>query len=194
MKKIRFVLFITTGIILLIISIFWLQRNKPVTVSVVEVEKGEIQHTVTNTRAGTLNACRRAKLSPSLGGQIASLPVKEGEAVQQGQVLFEIWNNDLRAQLQLAEAELMASQSLQQQACIQSELASKEATRMNELLARGLASDEVAEKAEGESRASKAACEAAQASKKVSSAKYHWQTRLLKGLDWSHRSLERLLK
>jgi HlyD family secretion protein len=101
-------------ILLLIIAalIYWSQRKKPVEVTIQTVTQGEIQHTITNTRAGTLNACRRARLSPSLGGQIANLPVSEGETVTSGQLLFEIWNRDLRAQLQLARSELLASQSL----------------------------------------------------------------------------------
>lgn len=151
--------------------IFWTQRQKPVEVSIATVTSGEIQRTITNTRAGTLNACRRAKLSPSLGGQISNLPVKEGEAVSSNQLLFEIWNEDLRAQLQLAKSELLASQSLHQQACIQSELALQEARRLSQLLARGLASDESAEKAEGQARASQAACDAAAATVSVSQAR-----------------------
>jgi HlyD family secretion protein len=151
--------------------VYWLQRNKPIEVTLTEVERGEVQRTVTNTRAGTLNACRRSKLSPSLGGQIAHLPVSEGDTVKQGQVLFEIWNEDLRAQLQLAESEVAASKSLQQQSCIQADLAHREAKRLNELLSRGLASDESAEKATGTARASQAACEAAGSTVSVSRAK-----------------------
>jgi len=50
-------------------------RPKPVEVVVQPVVRGVIEKTVANTRAGTVNACRRAKLSPSIGGQIAHLPV-----------------------------------------------------------------------------------------------------------------------
>ncbi|MBT3204138.1 MAG: efflux RND transporter periplasmic adaptor subunit [Gammaproteobacteria bacterium] len=152
-------------------AVYWAQRNKPIPVTLTTVESGEIERTVTNTRAGTLNACRRARLSPSLGGQISSLPVKEGEKVKKGQVLFEIWNNDLLAQTQLAQSEFTASKALQQQACIQFELAEREATRMTKLLARGLVSDEIADKAVGQSQASKAACDAAIATVSISQAK-----------------------
>jgi HlyD family secretion protein len=167
--KILFWLFI----LLLIIAalIYWAQRKKPVEVTIQTVTQGEIQRTITNTRAGTLNACRRARLSPSLGGQIANLPVSEGETVTSGQLLFEIWNRDLRAQLQLARSELLASQSLQQQSCIQAEIAQQEAHRLSQLLSRGLASDESAEKAVGQSRASQAACDATKATVSVSRAR-----------------------
>ncbi len=151
--------------------IYWSQRNKPIPVTLATVEAGEVQRTVTNTRAGTLNACRRAKLSPSMGGQIANLPVREGTVVKRGQVLFEIWNDDLRARVQLTRSELSASRALKQQACIQSDLAEQEARRMSELLARKLASDESAEKAVGQFRASQAACDATIATVNVSLAR-----------------------
>ena len=171
MRKFRFIIYLLISIGLVVGLVYWLQRNKPIEVSLTVVEKGEIQRTVTNTRAGTLNACRRAKLSPSLGGQISRLPVREGETVKKGQVLFEIWNNDLLAQESLARSELTASKALQQQACIQSELAAREAKRMSELLARGLASDESADKAVGQSRSSQAACDAAVATVSISQAR-----------------------
>lgn len=171
MSKLK--IFFWVLILLLIAAFFtyWTQREKPIEVTVTTVTQGEIERTITNTRAGTLNACRRARLSPSLGGQIANLPVSEGESVRSGQLLFEIWNMDLRAQLQLAKSELLASQSLQQQSCIQAELAQQEANRLSQLLARGLASDESAEKAIGQARASQAACEATKATSSVSRAR-----------------------
>lgn len=152
-------------------AVFWLQRNKPVPVIITEVSVGEVQRTVTNTRAGTLNACRRARLSPSLGGQIANLPVTEGETVKQGQILFEIWNEDLRARVELARAELTASKALQQQSCIQADLAGREAKRLVSLKDQGLTSDESADNATSQSLSSKAACEAATATISVAQAK-----------------------
>lgn len=171
MRKFKFILGSILVIAIIAASVWWMQRNKPIPVVLASVQKGEIERTVTNTRAGTLNACRRAKLSPSLGGQIANLPVKEGEKVKQGQVLFEIWNDDLKAQLTLAQAQLSASQSLKKQACIEADLAEREATRMSKLRARGLASDEKADTAIGKSQAAAAACDAASANVATSHAK-----------------------
>ena len=170
MGRFRLILIIATLAIALTALGYWLQRNKPIAVTLTPVEAGEIQRTVTNTRAGTLNACRRARLSPSLGGQISRLPVREGEQVKTGQVLFEIWNDDLRAQLLLAQSEVTASKALQQQACIQSDLAEREALRITELKTRGLVSDETADKIVGQSQASKAACNAAIAKVSISQA------------------------
>ena len=67
------------------------------------MERGTVEATVSNTRAGTIKACRRAKLSSPAGGQIAKMRVKKGERVATGQVLLELWNDDLQAQERLAQ-------------------------------------------------------------------------------------------
>ncbi len=151
--------------------VFWSTRSKPVAVQIATVEVGEVQRTVTNTRAGTLNACRRARLSPSMGGQIARLPVREGEKVTEGQVLFEIWNQDMQAQLSLARSELVASRALREQACVQADLAQSEAVRIQALRADGLSSIETLEKANSQALAAEASCEAANANISVSQAR-----------------------
>ena len=83
-------------------AIWYSTRAKPVEVVVKAVERGVVERTVANTRAGTVKACRRAKLSPSVGGQIAKLPIHEGDRVKAGDLLLELWNEDLTAQLKLA--------------------------------------------------------------------------------------------
>lgn len=167
----RTLIFVAIGLMLLIGAVYWTQRAKAVSVVLAEVELGEVQRTVTNTRAGTLNACRRARLSPSIGGQISSLPVREGEAVSKGQILFEIWNDDLQAQLKLARSELNSTRALADQSCIQADIAESEAQRLRELLIQRLASTESAEKADGLARSNRAACAAARANIEIASAK-----------------------
>ena len=65
-------------------AIYYYSRPEPVQVKLTKVDRGKVENTVSNTRAGTISACRRTKLSPSMGGQIAALPVKEGEQSQKG--------------------------------------------------------------------------------------------------------------
>src|SRR5262245_55065639 len=78
-------------------------RPDPIEVETAPIGRGLVAETVTNTRAGTVKACQRARLAPPAGGQIAKLPVKKGDHVKPGQVLLELWNDDVRAQLALAE-------------------------------------------------------------------------------------------
>jgi len=156
------ILFVVLASIIGISLVTWLNRPRPIPVALVGAELGEVQRTVTNTKAGTLQACRRAKLSPSIGGQIANLPVKEGDKVEQGQILFEIWNDDLLAQLDLAKSEYKASKARAKEACVQAEVAEKDANRLKKLKKKGLASDENTDKAIGLAKSSRAACEAVQ--------------------------------
>jgi len=170
-KRHRIIVISSVIVILTIVLISWLKRPKPVDVLITKVELGEVQRTVTNTRAGTLKACRRAGLSPSIGGQIARLPVREGDKVKQGQLLLEMWNDDLNAQVTLAKSEILASESRIQEACVIAKVAKREAERLTKLRKKGLASDESAENAVGQSEAKSAACQASKSNAEVSRAR-----------------------
>ncbi|HID45238.1 MAG TPA: efflux RND transporter periplasmic adaptor subunit [Chromatiaceae bacterium] len=150
--------------------VWWLVQPKPVSVLVAEVDRGLVQDSVANTRAGTVKACRRSGLSPSMGGQIVRMPVREGDRVKQGQVLLEFWNDDLAAQLVLAQRQTKAAEAKARQACVQAETAQRESRRLQELHRQKLASAEVTDKAVGETRASQAACQAARVNVEVSEA------------------------
>src|SRR6185436_5394780 len=91
-------------VILVVAAAAWaLTRPKPVKVTLLTVDRGAVAATVANTRAGTVDAGRRAGLSPALGGKIALLPVTTGEVVQEGELLLELWNDDLKAELELSQ-------------------------------------------------------------------------------------------
>jgi HlyD family secretion protein len=156
--------------IVLIGLFMWFGRSKPVKVIVGQAEYGQVRDTVANTRAGTIKACRRAGISPSIGGQIDSLPVREGDVVKAGQVLMALWNDDLRAQLALVNSEAKSSRAKAEQACVLADVARREARRLKQLQAKNLASEEAIDKAEGEASAQQAACKAARAATEVSKA------------------------
>jgi HlyD family secretion protein len=145
-------------------------RVKPVRVAVVEVERGDVLSTVSNTRAGTVDACRRAGMSPALGGQIARLPVRKGDSVTAGQVMLELWNDDLRAELEFARRDVVASRGRMDEVCVRADVARDEAKRLASLLAKGLAAEEETARAVGEASARKAGCAAAGDATKVSEA------------------------
>ena len=73
-------------LLLLAVAAWHFTRPEPVHVQLAKAERGLVEATVSNTRAGTVKACRRAKLAPPVGGQIAHLLVKKGEreAIQVG--------------------------------------------------------------------------------------------------------------
>lgn len=116
-----------------IVFALWATRTAPPTVTAHTVTRGPVESTVANTRAGTVNANRRAKLAPSAGGQVAKLLVKEGDRVAAGQLLVELWHGDLDAQLALARSEAVRAEALAEQTRVQAELADREAKRQQDL-------------------------------------------------------------
>jgi HlyD family secretion protein len=170
-KHLKLISYGLVGLIIVVALIAYLGGSKPVKVITTPVKRGLVQDTVANTRAGTIKACHRAGISPSMGGQIASLPVKVGDAVKPDQVLMELWNEDRLAEVSLATAEAKASNARTRQACVMADVAKREAQRLRKLRKKGLASEEAIDKAEGEALAQEAACNAARASAEVSQAR-----------------------
>jgi HlyD family secretion protein len=152
-------------------AIAYTMRAEPLRVVVVAVERGDVAATVANTRAGTVNACRRAGLSPALGGQMASLPVSKGDRVTAGQVLLELWNEDLRAEKVLAERDAIASVARAKESCVIADVAAREAKRLVSLRERGISSEEETDRAVGDAQAKQAGCEATRDLVRVSDAR-----------------------
>jgi HlyD family secretion protein len=149
----------------------WVGRTQPIVVDLAEVGRGPVAETVTNTRAGTVKACQRAKLAPPAGGQIARLPVKKGDQVEKGQVLLELWNDDIRAELSVVEQDAGAAQARRDEACVAAKVARQESNRLARLVERKLVSVELAERAAGEADSREAGCRAAAAQVRVSQAR-----------------------
>ena len=150
-------------IILVVLAMSFNRGQDPIKVSAVFPEIRTVEHTVSNTRAGTIDACRRSKMSPAIGGHIDSLPVKEGDEVKKGQVLLELWNKEAKARVQAAEMNA-------KQVCILSERAEKNAQRKTELRQKNLASEDETEIAVSNAASQSAACDAALANVKVAQA------------------------
>jgi HlyD family secretion protein len=149
----------------------YLREVEPVAVKVQAAGLGVVEETVANTRAGTVQACRRARLAPSVGGQIATLVVREGQRVKEGDLLLELWNQDLKAQVSLAEREAEAGEAKARAACLNADNAEREADRQVKLSERKLTSEEVLERATTAAKSARADCEAAQATARVGAAK-----------------------
>jgi HlyD family secretion protein len=156
------------GLILLILAfigggIYWLSRPKPVPVAVKTIERGTVEASVVNTRAGTVDACQRTKLSTIMGGRIEYLGVKEGDKVTRGQLLMKLWNEDQKAQQTLAEAQREMAKKRVGEACSIAANAGREAQRQSDLRAKGFISSSREDSARTEAHAKGAACETAKA-------------------------------
>ena len=144
-------------------SFMFAGEEKPIKVLSVKPEIRNVEKTVSNTRAGTIDACRRSKMSPAAAGQISVLHVKEGDSVDEGDILLELWNKETKARV-------TASERSSDQACIVSAKAERDASRANELYAKGLTSEEAKETAVANAESTMAACNAAVAQVEVTKA------------------------
>jgi HlyD family secretion protein len=142
-------------------AIILTSRSKPIPVVLVTVASGTVEAMVSNTRAGTVKACRRSKMSPAAGGQIAQLLVHKGQRVRKGQVLLRLWSRDLQAQDRLADDQLETAKAQLKQACEQAELADKEAERAHQLQAQGFLSPQGLEQKDTAAEVARAGCAAA---------------------------------
>ena len=163
--------FITGALVIILALVMYLNRAKPPEVVLVKVERGVVEATVSNNRAGTVKACRRAKMSPQAGGQISKLKVKKGERVVAGQVLLELWHKDLHAQEDLAQEQFKTMQSRAKEICAISEAAQRDAQRSAQLKEQGFISSQLLDKSLTDAKARKASCEAAKGEVEQSSSR-----------------------
>lgn len=145
------------------LAYWWFGRTEPIPVRLVEVEPGTVESTVANTRAGTIKACQRSRLSMPVGGQVEALLVDEGQRVKQGDVLIRIWNKDQAARTLDAQARYLAAQNSAQESCQTADLERREYNRLKGLAARKLVSVNQLDEAETRASAAVSACDASRA-------------------------------
>ncbi|MGB4913659.1 MAG: efflux RND transporter periplasmic adaptor subunit [Candidatus Dechloromonas phosphoritropha] len=150
----------------------WFSRPKPIPVALKEVATGMVEATLANTRAGTVEACLRTKLSTIIGGRIEYLGVKEGDRVKKGQLLLKLWNDDQQAQAALAETQITLAGRRVEEACIAAVNAEKEAKRQSELRAKGFVSISKEDAARTEAEVRRASCNTAKADVAQAEAKF----------------------
>ena len=144
-------------------ALWFATRAKPVAVLAAAAETGRVETTVANTRAGSVSACRRAKLAPPLGGRIEKLAVREGDRVTEGQLLLELWNEDLVARESVSREQLGSARAKLREACLLADNAMREAARTRQLRDKGFVSEDRVDRAESEAKARVAGCESARA-------------------------------
>jgi len=155
---------VAVAIITAVVAIFWwFGRPKPIAVAVKEIDRGTVESSIANTRAGTIDACQRTKLSTIMGGRIEVLAVKEGDRVTKGQLLMKLWNDDQQAQSTLAMTQVTTARQRVNEACAQATNAEREAARQTALREKGFVSTSREDSARTEAQAKRAGCEAAKA-------------------------------
>lgn len=150
-------------ICLLATGIWWINRPKPVSVLLASIDQGRVESSIANTRAGTVEACMRTKLSATMGGRIEMLAVKEGDRVKKGQLLMKLWNEDQRAQSTLAQAQVETARKRVTEVCTVAANAQSEAERQTALFKQGFVSGSRNEQSRSDAQARQASCDAAKA-------------------------------
>jgi len=144
-------------------GVWWAKRPKPIAVLVATIDQGKVESSIANTRAGTVEACMRTKLSATMGGRIEVLAVKEGDKVQKGQLLMKLWNDDQQAQSALALTQVETARKRSTEACTVAANAEREAERQTSLFKQGFVSGSRDEQARADAHARRAGCDAAMA-------------------------------
>lgn len=144
-------------------GIFKIIRPDPVPVTVYRVARGVVEETVTNSKAGTVKARRRAKISPEIGGRAAFIGFRPGARVRKGDVLLRINASDLQASLALATQDLATSRASAQESCLAADLAKRDLQRTLDLKDDRIVSAEMVDRLQSQSDAAAARCLAARA-------------------------------
>lgn len=157
----RWVYILAAAVLVLVLLRLTIFRPRPVQVETAAASFGTVEETVTNTRAGTVKARTRAKLSPQIGGRVTSLPYPKGASVKKGTLLLKLDDSVQRAQVALAERELAVADARASEACIAAELAGRDWRRGRELRRDGIISPQELDSLESRRDQTRAACHAA---------------------------------
>ena len=132
--------------------------ESPLNVTVSQASVGLVEASVANTRSGTVKACQRSRLSLPMGGQVSVLYVAQGDKVEAGAPLMELWNEDIRATLATAEAQLQSVKLSREASCTQADSYQREERRVRDLYKRQMASAEQLDQAETAAKVSAITC------------------------------------
>lgn len=161
-------------------ALWWLVKPEPaVAVSAVTVGRGAVAQLVANTRAGTVRACQRSKLSLTSGGTVAALHVQNGDRVTQGQLLMSLWDQDQSARVQQAKAQLQVADLAKAERCDSADRAAREAKRAQSMAKQKLLSDEALDQALTNAVLTRHSCQRADAEINVAQAQLALQQALL---------------
>jgi len=151
-------------------AVWYLTRPAIVPVDAFTVERGRVEQTATNSRAGTVEARRRAQISPDTGGRVVALPKRKGDTVVEGEVLLELDAALESGEVTLRERQVAAAAADADRACLGAERAARELDRNRRLAAENLVAADALDQIETGAEEAKAACTAARAARESAGA------------------------
>ena len=135
----------------------------PLTVKIVAVDRGTVESTVTNSKAGTLRSRTRSHMSAETGGRVTQIFFREGSQVKRGDLLVKLNDTSLQAKVELSEAAIVASVERHKEACFNRDYAKRDVDRTRELARNQVTSEEVLDRLEVAFQAAEASCSGAEA-------------------------------
>ncbi len=157
LKRFLVVAALAAIIVVLRVTVF---RPKPVPVTVHQVERGRVEDSVVNSRAGTIKSRLRAQMSPGISGLVTAIPVKKGTPVKRGEVMLRLDDGEVRAQRNLAARSLDAAKAAANQACLAADQTSRDRARAESMAQNNLISEQALEEARTRAETAAAACTA----------------------------------
>ncbi len=154
----RWILWLAALAVLAVALRLTLLRPAAIPVTVFRAASGRVEESVSNSKAGTVKARRRATLSSEVGGRVLELPARKGKRVHKGEVLMRIADGDMRAQLDVAESALDAARSSRTEACRTAEQLEQDLARTLALSREKLVSIELVDQLRSRKEAAAAAC------------------------------------
>ncbi|MGE5234521.1 MAG: efflux RND transporter periplasmic adaptor subunit [Acidobacteriota bacterium] len=155
---------LTGGAVLLAVALrFTVFRDRGIEVDIARAEVGTVEQTVTNSRAGTVKAKERARLSPESGGRVVAIPKRKGERVRAGEAVLVLDGSVEAAERAAAARAVAAAAATERQACVNAARAERERQRLKRLAAEQIVSVDAFDEADSAARAAADGCTAARA-------------------------------
>lgn len=135
----------------------------PIEVRIGPVERGVVESTVTNSKAGTVEARRRSRIAAEIGGRVIEIVHREGALVVAGEPLVRLSRVSQVARLDLANQGVAVGLSRLEDACLMRDRASRELKRTQRLAANNVASEDRLDALQYSYDSARVACETAKA-------------------------------
>jgi HlyD family secretion protein len=114
----------------------------PIEVRTAQVGRGLVESTVTNSKAGTVEARRRSRIASEMGGRVVEVAHREGARVEQGTPLVRLSDVSQVAQLELATQGVEVSKARVEDLCLRRDRAKRELARTQRLAEQNVASED----------------------------------------------------
>jgi len=140
----------------------WLAPD-PIEVRSLPVARGRVEATVTNSKAGTVEAGRRSRIASETGGRVVEIRHREGARVEGGEVLVRLAATSQEAQLKLAGKGIAVARRRLEEACLRRDRTRRELERALRLAEQSIVSEDRLDELQYGADAASVACETARA-------------------------------